>query len=69
VKWVRKARWVDEGSVVTASGVSAGIDMSLAVIGRLYGRDVSELLARIVEYEPHLDADWDPFAEVMDSAT
>ncbi len=37
VQWVRKARWVDEGNVVTSSGVSAGMDMTLHVIGRLYG--------------------------------
>jgi transcriptional regulator GlxA family with amidase domain len=62
VKWVRKARWVDDGKVVTSSGVSAGMDMSLAVVARLYGADMSELLARIAEYEPHADSAWDPFA-------
>jgi putative intracellular protease/amidase len=28
VKWMRKARWVDDGNIVTSSGVSAGIDMA-----------------------------------------
>jgi len=63
VKWIKKARWVDDGNVVTASGVSAGMDMSLAVISRLYGKETAELLARIAEYEPHTDPDWDPFAK------
>lgn len=63
VKWVKKARWVDDGTVVTSSGVSAGMDMSLAVITRLYGKEVAELLALITEYDPHSDPDWDPFAE------
>jgi transcriptional regulator GlxA family with amidase domain len=62
VKWIKKARWVDDGTVVTSSGVSAGIDMSLAVISRLYGKEVAERLSRITEYEPHTDPDWDPFA-------
>src|SRR5438309_498904 len=31
VKWVRHARWVDDGDIVTSSGVSAGIDMTLHV--------------------------------------
>jgi transcriptional regulator GlxA family with amidase domain len=63
VKWVKKARWVDDGTIVTSSGVSAGMDMSLAVITRLYGKEVSEWLARLTEYEPHSEPDWDPFAK------
>jgi transcriptional regulator GlxA family with amidase domain len=62
VKWIEKARWVDDGNVVTSSGVSAGMDMTLAVITRLYGKEVAELLAKIAEYEPNTDANRDPFA-------
>jgi transcriptional regulator GlxA family with amidase domain len=64
VKWVKKARWVDDGNIVTSSGVSAGMDMSLAVITRLYGKSVAARLARLTEYEPHSDPDWDPFAKM-----
>lgn len=63
VKWIKKARWVDDGTIVTSSGVSAGMDMSLAVITRFYGKEVAEWLARLTEYEPHTDPDWDPFAK------
>jgi len=35
VLWKRKARWVDDGDVLTSSGVSAGIDMALSLIARL----------------------------------
>lgn len=63
VKWVKKARWVDDGNIVTSSGVSAGMDMSLAVIARLYGKEVAGWLARLTEYEPHRDPSWDPFAK------
>lgn len=62
VKWVKQARWVDDGAIVTSSGVSAGMDMSLAVIGRLYGQGVADWLARVTEYEPHRESSWDPFA-------
>lgn len=62
VKWVKKARWVDDGTVATSSGISAGMDMSLAVIGRLYGKDVSTWLERLTEYDAHRDPSWDPFA-------
>ncbi|QEM67057.1 DJ-1/PfpI family protein [Geobacter sp. FeAm09] len=62
VKWVKKARWVDDGTVVTSSGVSAGMDMSLAVISRLYGKDIAAWLERVTEYDAHRDPSWDPFA-------
>ena len=63
VEWVKQARWVEDGKFYTSSGVSAGIDMSLAVIARILGIDVSESLALATEYEWHRDSSWDPFAE------
>ena len=38
VHWQKKARWVEEDRFFTSSGVSAGMDMSLAVIARLLGQ-------------------------------
>ncbi len=64
VQWVKEARWVEDGKFVTSSGVSAGIDMALAVIARLGGQDVSKMLAVATEYEWHQDAAWDPFAKI-----
>jgi transcriptional regulator GlxA family with amidase domain len=64
VDWVRQARWVDDGSVVTSSGVSAGIDMALHLIGRIAGHTVRDEIATRMEYERHADADRDPFAKV-----
>src|SRR5262249_44460403 len=58
-----RARWVEDGKFVTSSGVSAGIDMALAVIAKLVGPQTSELLAKATEYEWHRDAGWDPFAK------
>ncbi|MBI4606493.1 MAG: hypothetical protein HY721_31395 [Planctomycetes bacterium] len=49
---------------VTSSGVSAGMDMSLAVIARLFGRPAAKSLADGTEYEWHEDPAWDPFAEL-----
>lgn len=64
VQWVKEARWVEDGKFVTASGVSAGIDMALAVIARLAGEQASKTLAVLTEYEWHQDASWDPFAKI-----
>jgi transcriptional regulator GlxA family with amidase domain len=64
VRWERRARWVDDGNIVTSSGVSAGIDMALHLIARLAGRDAAEKLAVGMEYEWRADAAHDPFAEI-----
>jgi transcriptional regulator GlxA family with amidase domain len=61
---VREARWVEDGKFVTSSGVSAGIDMTLAVIARLLGNEMAERAATGMEYEWHRDAGRDPFAKV-----
>ncbi len=62
VNWIKQARWVDDGAVVSSSGVSAGMDMTLAVISRLYGQPLSDWLEQITEYDAHRDPSWDPFA-------
>jgi transcriptional regulator GlxA family with amidase domain len=62
VLWKRKARWVDDGNLITSSGVSAGIDMALALIARLHGRDMAVSAARNMEYIWNDKADEDPFA-------
>ena len=62
VNWIKQARWVDDGAVVSSSGVSAGMDMTLAVISRLYGQPLGDWLEQITEYDAHRDPSWDPFA-------
>ena len=44
-------RWVDAGNIVTSAGVSAGIDMSLHVLARLYGPEAAQATARGIEYD------------------
>ncbi|MEM1188378.1 MAG: DJ-1/PfpI family protein [Pseudomonadota bacterium] len=62
VNWIDQARWVEDGKVFTSSGVSAGMDMTLAVISRLLGEDAAEDAALRAEYTWHRDAQHDPFA-------
>jgi transcriptional regulator GlxA family with amidase domain len=62
VLWKRKARWVDDGNLITSSGVSAGTDMALALIARMHGREMALTTARSMEYTWHEQADDDPFA-------
>jgi transcriptional regulator GlxA family with amidase domain len=64
VTWVHEARWVDDGKFSTSSGVSAGIDMALAIIARITDLETAEQIAIRMEYEWHRDAGWDPFARI-----
>ncbi len=65
-EWVKKARWVDDGSVITSSGVSAGIDMALGIIANLFGEQAAMMIAAGTEYEWHRDASEDPFTQYLD---
>ncbi len=49
---VVEQRWVDTGNVVTSSGVSAGIDMSLYLVGRLWGPEMARKVQKGIEYFP-----------------
>lgn len=64
VNWVAQARWVEDGKFFTSSGVSAGMDMSLAVMAKLFGEDAATAIAVGTEYEWHKDPNWDPFAKM-----
>jgi putative intracellular protease/amidase len=67
VDWQERARWVDDGPVVTSSGVSAGTDMALAIIARLFGQEMADGIANGAEYTWHRNADEDPFADQLNS--
>jgi transcriptional regulator GlxA family with amidase domain len=46
--------YMDQGRVVTSAGISAGIGMSLHLVGRMLGPDMARATARQMEY------DWAP---------
>jgi transcriptional regulator GlxA family with amidase domain len=46
------ARFVDDGDVVTAAGVSAGIDMALHLVARLHSVERAREVKRYIQYEP-----------------
>jgi transcriptional regulator GlxA family with amidase domain len=45
-------RYVRDGNVVTAAGVSAGIDMALWLTGQMHGPDFARKVQRAMEYDP-----------------
>ena len=46
------ARVVRDGNVFTGGGVTAGIDMALAVMAEIAGRDYAETVQLAIEYAP-----------------
>jgi putative intracellular protease/amidase len=45
-------RVVEQGKVITAAGVSAGIDMALTLTARIAGDDVAKAIQLSIEYDP-----------------
>ncbi len=52
VQVVDVERYVDEGHVITASGVSAGIDMALYLVGREWSPTTARRVQKAMEYFP-----------------
>lgn len=45
-------RVVEQGRVITAAGVSSGIDMALVLVGRIAGDEVAQAIQLSIEYDP-----------------
>lgn len=56
---VVEERWVHDGNVITAAGVSAGIDMALYLIGVLRTPEFARNVQKLIECDPA-----PPYAEV-----
>ncbi len=49
---LEQVRYVRDGNLVTAAGVSAGIDMALWLVGQIWGIDRARRTQRLMEYDP-----------------
>ncbi|MDU7286973.1 DJ-1/PfpI family protein [Corynebacterium kroppenstedtii] len=67
ISWEYQARWVHDGCRWTSSGVAAGMDMTAALIGHLFGQKVQTEVTKRVEYQPQTDSTIDPFARFQGS--
>jgi transcriptional regulator GlxA family with amidase domain len=45
-------RVVEQGKVITAAGVSSGIDMGLVLAARIAGPEVAQAIQLAIEYDP-----------------
>lgn len=62
VSWQPSARWVQDRSRWTSSGISAGIDMTAALIGHFEGQVVLQEILNRAELTVTTDPSHDPFA-------
>jgi transcriptional regulator GlxA family with amidase domain len=46
-------RWLEDGKFITSAGVSAGIDMALALVARLTDEPTARRVQVAIEYDPH----------------
>lgn len=51
VKVEKNSKFIDEGSIITSGGISAGINMSFHIIKRLLGEEVAKTTAKRMEYD------------------
>ena len=49
---LERTRYVRDGNLVTAAGVSAGIDMALWLVGQIHGVEAARKVQRGIEYDP-----------------
>ena len=61
-KIVDNKRYVDNGRIVTAAGLSSGIDCSLHIIEKLFGKGTAQMAALGMEYN------WDPKSRFVRAA-
>jgi len=52
---LENTRFVDNGTILTTAGVSAGIDGALYLVSKIKGRDVAKATAKYMEFDK-----WDP---------
>ena len=51
IRLKRGARFVEDGNIASAGGVSSGIDLALRVVERYVGREIARHVADVIEYQ------------------
>ena len=51
VNVIADARVVDDGEIISAGGVTSGIDLALYIVERYFGQEISGKIAEALEYE------------------
>ncbi|WP_029165409.1 DJ-1/PfpI family protein [Aminiphilus circumscriptus] len=56
---VTQRKVVQDGNIVTAGGVSSGIDLGIHILALLFGHAVAKNVAHLIEYEPNISTSGD----------
>lgn len=51
VEVIRDVKYVDEGNIITSAGISAGIQMALHVVSKLFGEETAKRTAYTIELD------------------
>lgn len=62
VNWVPQARWTVDGNIWTTSGLSSGVDGTLAWIDCIFGKELAYNMTLFMEWNCEENANNDPFA-------
>ena len=54
------ARVVDDGDLLTAGGVTSGLDLALYIVEREFGAEIAERVATVIEYERRYEVAVEP---------
>ncbi len=55
---VLNVRFVDSGQILTASGITSGIDLALYIVEKYSGKKVQDMISKIMQYEYHIEQQW-----------
>jgi transcriptional regulator GlxA family with amidase domain len=48
---IRNKKFIDNGKIITAAGISAGINMSYHIVERMAGKEIADATVRRMEYD------------------
>jgi len=51
IQVVTNTKYVKDGKFITSGGISAGINMSLYIVGKLFGKETAVNTAKRMEYD------------------
>ncbi|WP_353119421.1 DJ-1/PfpI family protein [Myroides odoratus] len=55
---VLNVRFVDSGQILTASGITSGIDLALYLVEQYSGQVIQDKIAKLMQYEYHVEQQW-----------
>ena len=58
IQLVRNVRFVDEGKIITSSGVTSGIDAALHIVGQHSGKTIQGMINRALQYTYGQNETW-----------